>query len=173
MTSIPDPKRCLELLREAGCSDAVINHCKTVRDLAIKIAKRAQADVELVEAGALLHDIGRSKTHGIRHGVEGAKIAREQGLPVSIVNIIERHLGAGIAEDEAERLGLPKKNYMPQTLEEKIVAHADNLTDDGKKQPLEKEAKKVLQKGHKQYAEKLIRLHQELSEICGIDLNEL
>ena len=45
-----------------------------------------------------------------------------------MLNIIERHIGAGITESEAEKLGLPKKSYVPETIEEKIVAHADNLT---------------------------------------------
>ena len=67
----------LNLLKKAGCSEEVINHCIAVRDIAVKIAKKANADVELVEAGALLHDIGRSKTHGIFHAVEGVKIAKK------------------------------------------------------------------------------------------------
>ena len=104
MFSIPHPDKCIELLKLSGCSNAVINHCEAVRDLAVEIAKRANADVKLVEAGALLHDIGRSKVHGIKHGVEGAEIAKRLNLPVSIVNIIERHLGAGIPKDEAEKL---------------------------------------------------------------------
>ena len=44
-----------------------------------------------------------------------------------MLNIIERHIGAGITKEEAKSLGLPERSYMPQTLEEKIVAHADNL----------------------------------------------
>jgi uncharacterized protein (TIGR00295 family) len=173
MASIPSPKECLELLRETGCSDTVIKHCKAVRDVAVCIAQKAHGDVALVEAGALLHDIGRSKTHGIRHGVEGAKIARKLGLPMSIVCIIERHLGAGIPKEEAGALGLPVKSYMPQTLEEKIVAHADNLIDDSKRQPIEKQVERALHEGYPRYAERLIRLHKELSDLCGIDLNDI
>ena len=56
---IPSPERCIELLKKNGCSDKVVRHCKAVRDVAVKIAKKAHADVELVEAAALLHDIGR------------------------------------------------------------------------------------------------------------------
>ena len=82
---------------------------------------------EIIKKGALLHDIGRSKTHGITHAVEGAKIVREYGYPEEVQNIVERHIGAGLSEDEAIKLGLPKKSYIPQTIEEKIVAHADNL----------------------------------------------
>ena len=173
MCSIPDPEKCLELLRKSGCSDPVIKHCMAVRDVALRIAKKAHADVKLVEAGALLHDIGRSKTHGIRHGVIGAKIAMDLGLSKNIVNIIERHLIAGIPEDTAEKLGLPPKDYMPQTLEEKIIAHADNLIDKHKKKPIEKEIKKLQKEGFGQHTERIMRLHKELSDICGMNLNEI
>lgn len=168
---IPSPERCIELLKKNGCSDKVVRHCKAVRDVAVKIAKKAHADVELVEAAALLHDIGRSKTHGIFHGVEGSKIAEQLGLPQSIIHIVERHLGAGIPKDEAEKLGLSPKDYMPQTLEEKIVCHADNLIYNYRRQNIENEVERALREGHKRYAERLIRLHKELSDICSIDLN--
>ena len=173
MSTIPNPGLCLRLLREAGCSDDVINHCKAVRKVAVRIAKKAHANIQLVEAGALLHDIGRSKSQGVMHGVEGAKIATELGLPLSIVNIIERHLGAGIPIEEAAILGLPPKDYMPITLEEKIVAHADNLIDNDREHSIEKEVEKALQKGHTKHAERLMELHRELSQRCGMDLNDI
>ncbi|VVB61374.1 Ribonuclease Y [uncultured archaeon] len=173
MSMIPDPEQCYRLLREAGCSDEVINHCEAVRKVAVRIAKKAHANIQLVEAGALLHDIGRSKTQGIMHGIEGAKIATELGLPLSIVNIIERHLGAGIPIEEAETLGLPPKDYMPITLEEKIVAHADNLIDNDREHPIEIEVEKALKKGHTKHAERLMELHRELSQRCGMDLNDI
>ena len=173
MDPIPTPERCIELLQENGCSDEVIKHCMAVRDVAVRIAKKADADLKLVEAGALLHDIGRSKTHGILHAVEGVRIARRVGLPLSILYIIERHLGAGIPKEEAVKLGLPEKDYIPETLEEKIVAHADNLIQDGEKQRIEDEIKQAKEKGLEQVAQRLIALHKELSDICGMDLNEI
>ena len=84
-------------------------------------------DKDLIRQGALLHDIGRSKTHGIEHAIEGVEIARRYGYSQDVLNIIERHIGAGITAEEAVKLGLPEKSYLPETLEEKIVAHADNL----------------------------------------------
>ncbi len=173
MTMIPNPGQCLQLLKEAGCSDEVINHCKAVRKVAVRIAKKAHANIQLVEAGALLHDIGRSKTQGIMHGVEGAKIATQLGLPDSIVNIIERHLGAGIPKDEAIILGLPAKDYMPMSLEEKIVAHADNLIENDHEHRIEIEVEKAIQKGQMKHAERLMALHRELSQRCGMDLNNI
>ena len=131
-------KDALYLLIKAGCSSSVIDHCKTVagyaKEIAIQISESAandghpvDIDIEVVFIGGLLHDIGRSKTHGIRHAIEGASIAVENGLDDKLVRIIERHIGAGIPMDEASVLGLPEKDYMPVTIEEKIVAHADNL----------------------------------------------
>ncbi|MDH7517982.1 MAG: HDIG domain-containing protein [Candidatus Thermoplasmatota archaeon] len=173
MSRIPSPEECIELLKKNVCSERVVNHCKAVRDIAVKIAKKADADVKLVEAGALLHDIGRSKTHGILHAVEGVKIAKKLDLPDKIINIIERHIGAGIPKEEAKKLGLPYKDYIPLTLEEKIVCHADNLTNDCKRQNIEKEVEKALRNGQKEYAERLKMLHDELSKLCGIDLNQI
>ena len=173
MNSIPSPEECIELLRKSGCSEEVIRHCQTVRDVAVRMAEKANADVKLVEASALLHDIGRSKTHGIRHAVEGGKIAKKLGLTESIVKIIERHIGAGLPADEARKLGLPEKDYIPNTLEEKIVCHADSLVDNNKKQDIEHEVERALMDGHKEYARRLIILHKELSDICGMDINQI
>ena len=86
-----------------------------------------------MEAGALLHDLGRSKTHTVDHAVVGAQIAQSIGLPESVVRIIKRHVGAGITAEEAEWLGWPKDVYEPQTLEEKVVSYADKLIDALKK----------------------------------------
>ena len=173
MDSIPTPKECINYLKISGCSEEVIRHCKAVRNVAIKIAKKTKANINLVEAGALLHDIGRSKTHDIRHAIEGVKIAKELGLPDVIINIIRRHVGAGIDSDEAKQLGLPEKDYIPETLEEKIVCHADSLIDNNKKQKIEKAIEKALSEGHKEYARRLVTLHKELSNICGIDVNNI
>ena len=173
MDSLPTPKECINFLKISGCSEEVIRHCKAVRNVAIKIAKKANADVNLVEAGALLHDIGRSKTHDIRHAIEGVKIAKELNLPDVIVNIIRRHIGAGLESQEAKQLGLPEKDYIPESLEEKIVCHADSLINNNKKQKIEKTIEKALSEGHKEYARRLVSLHKELSDICGMDVNNI
>ena len=173
MKKIPSPDECIAFLTNAGCSPEVIVHCKAVRDVALRIAKKTDADLNLVEAGALLHDIGRSKTHGIRHAVEGAIIARKLGLTDDIINIIERHIGAGLTKNEARKLGLPAKDFIPESLEEKIVCHADNLIDDGEMQPIEHEVERALLEGHDEYARRLVILHKEISDLCGIDVNNI
>ncbi len=92
-------------------------------------AKGYRVDLRLVESGALLHDIGRGQTHGIEHGVVGGQMARRLGLPMELAHIIERHVGAGLTIEEARRNNLPSGNYVPETLEEKIVCYADKLIE--------------------------------------------
>lgn len=172
-----NPEDAISLLKNAGCSPGVIEHCKAVAEYARQIAvdirtsyeKKGQQiaiDIDAVFLGGLLHDIGRSKTHGIDHAVVGAAIAVENCLDNKIVNIIERHIGAGISKDEAAVLGLPPKDYLPVTIEEKIVAHADNLVF-GSRVGIIEELVSGLRK--KQLDEKIIRRVIGLNnEICAM-----
>jgi len=164
----------LRLLKETGCSKNVIQHCKTVSKLAVKIAKILRkkgyaVDLNLVEIGALLHDMGRSKTHSVHHAIAGAEIAKSFALPEPIVRIVERHVGAGIPEDEAKQLGWPKKNYLPETLEEKIVTYADKRIEGksmvGIEQTIAKTSKQ-LGKNHPANA-RLKALHEEFESLLG------
>jgi uncharacterized protein len=65
-------------------------------------------------------------THDLRHAEVGADLCRSFGLDEAIAAIVERHIG-GLTADECSLLGLTPRDRMPRTLEEKIVAHADNL----------------------------------------------
>jgi len=126
-----------EILIQAGCSADVVAHCIVVSQLALSLAERAKVSVnrELVRRGGLFHDIGRSRTQGIEHAIAGVEIAKSLGFSEALVYIIERHIGAGITAPEAERLGLPRKDYLPLTMEEKIVSYADNLTSSVREMP--------------------------------------
>jgi uncharacterized protein len=75
----------------------------------------------------MLHDIGRGNTHSIGHAQRGADLLREKGFHEEIARIVECHTGAGLTADECTLLGLLPRDCMPQTIEEKIVTHSDNL----------------------------------------------
>lgn len=131
---LPTRVEALDFLEKAGCSQGVIEHCRTVSRFAVKIAKAFHkrgfdVDVYLVEVSGLLHDIGRSKTHTVDHGVVGSDIARSFHLPSSVVRIIERHVGGGVPKEEAKQLGWPVRDYLPKTLEEKIVCYSDKRVE--------------------------------------------
>jgi len=158
--------RDVEVLIQAGCSADVVAHCQRVSDMAVSIAERLQepADRELVRLGGLLHDIGRSRTHGIEHAVAGVEIAKRLGLSDQLILIIERHIGAGITASEAARLGLPCKEYLPLTAEEKIVSYADNLISGTREMPFHEALerfKRILGPEH-EGVELFRRQHQEI-----------
>lgn len=124
---------------------------KKAREIADRIkANGHDIDPDFVEIGAILHDVGRSKSHGISHGIKGSEILRNSEFS-EFARICEVHLGAGIDKEEAASIGLPEKDYIPKTLEEKVIAHADNLTADKVYVPISETIEKIeneLGKGH-------------------------
>ena len=171
-SQLPNREQAIALLRQNNCQPQVINHCLAVTKLALEIAGKLQQkglkiDIQLIEAGALLHDLGRSKSHTVNHAVVGAQIAISLGLPEALVNIVKRHVGAGITAEEAQWLGWPKDIYFPQTLEEKIVSYADKRIDQSKTIPIEKEIERLQRANKKEAAERVRKLHQEITSLLG------
>jgi uncharacterized protein (TIGR00295 family) len=171
---MPSEPECIDILLEEGCKRNVIEHVCTVRSIAMEMARLSSANLELVAAGALLHDVGRGRRQDVRHVSEGARIARERGLPDELVRAIERHVAAGLTEAEAKDLGLPPGVYMPETLEEKIICHADNLVKGrGGVQTLDQATMEMTHRGYSTTAERMRRMHAELSQACGEDIDDV
>ena len=123
-------KQLQNLLKQHHCSESVIAHSVAVTKKAVEITDSLNIpiDRELVITGAMLHDLGRSQTHVLNHFLVGGDIAKKEGFDDRVVNVIERHVGAGITKAEATELGLPEKDYLPLSHEEVIVSYSDNLT---------------------------------------------
>ncbi|UCH32707.1 MAG: TIGR00295 family protein [Candidatus Bathyarchaeota archaeon] len=165
-------EEAIKLLESVGCSKRVVEHCKAVTDFAVELAKACkkkglEVDVDLVRIGALLHDIGRGRTHGVDHGILGAKIARTLKLPDAVIAIIERHVGSGITKIEAKKLGWPVKSYIPESLEERVVAYADKLIEGSMLVPLDVAIERFYQDRNIPDAsvERLKQWHEEFS-VC-------
>lgn len=122
--------------------DIYIRHCRQVTDKALEIAARQNLPltVEEIEEAAMLHDIGIFLTdadgidcHGtepyICHGILGAQLLREAGFAETTARVAERHTGAGISVEDIDELNLPlpRKDYMPETLLERLVCYADKF----------------------------------------------
>lgn len=173
MSTYPSEQQCIDLLKAYGVTERIIKHVCTVTVLAVTIAERCGADVPLVQAGAMLHDIGRTRTHGIRHGVEGEDMARAMSLPEPVVQIIRRHVGAGILPEEAAVMGLPDRDYVPVTLEEKIVCHSDNLVSDDRYIESQESYRDFVSKDLENSGRRMLAMHKELSNLCGSDVDEV
>lgn len=174
LAGMPTPSHAIELLIKAGCAPQVVEHCKAVSQLAVDLAKRAKTknkniDIELVRIGGLLHDIGRSKTHMVEHGYVGSEIASAFGLPEELLKIIERHVGSGIPAKEAIQLGLPPRDFIPQSLEEKLVSYADKLIEGRHRIDFDTALDRLAKElgcTHPAVG-RLLKLHETLIEIIG------
>jgi uncharacterized protein (TIGR00295 family) len=100
--------------------------------------------------------------------VAGVEIARSLGLPGSVISIIECHAGSGISKDEARRLGWPARNYIPQTLEAKIVTYTDKLIEGSKKVQIEQVLEKFVKDNLPPSSiHRIKQLHEEFSSLIG------
>ncbi len=170
----PSPTECWSLLRDAGPPDWVLDHTACVTGLALAMADHAAAngqevDGELIHAGAVLHDVGRSITQDPRHAFLGAELLHGRGIPKAVVAIVARHTGAGLTADDAAGLGLPPKDLIPGTLEERIVCHADNLYSGTKRLALKQLEFKYRAKGLDAAWDRIDHLHAELTDVLGTD----
>jgi uncharacterized protein len=120
----------------------LLRHSRDVAKKALQIAKahpELGADEQFLWEAAMLHDIGCVRTNApsihcfgtepyIRHGILGAEILREEGLPRH-ARVAERHTGTGLTASEIEHqnLPLPHQDFKPETIEEQIVCYADKF----------------------------------------------
>lgn len=120
----------------------LLKHSRDVAERALKVAENHPellVDTQLLEEGAMLHDIGifltdapgiycYGKNPYIMHGILGGELLRSEGF-YDHARICERHTGTGLtASDIRERkLPLPMGDYCPETIEEQIICYADKF----------------------------------------------
>ena len=120
----------------------LVTHSRQVADRALRIVDahpELHMDRQFVEEAAMLHDIGIFKTDApgieclgtepyILHGRIGAELLRADGYPRH-ARVCERHTGAGITLKEIieQNIPLPHQDFLPETLEEKVVCYADKF----------------------------------------------
>lgn len=94
---------------------------------------------QFVIEAAMLHDIGIFKCDApgiycfgsepyLIHGRIGAELLRAEGFPKH-ARVCERHTGAGITKEEIIKLNLPlpHEDFLPETMEEKVICYADKF----------------------------------------------
>jgi uncharacterized protein len=127
----------MRLLQDVGLSRDKIYHCDLVADIALAIGERVRRaghsiNLETVEQGAMLHDIGICATWDDAspiHATVGADMVRKLGFSEEVARCIESHELLGLPKDEAQALGMPiyRDTFVPQNWEEKVVMFADHV----------------------------------------------
>jgi uncharacterized protein len=162
-----------KLLKKYSSSDEayskVLAHARAVKELALKIASPVKGiDMNFIATGSLLHDIGRFECppgpKTIFHGVKGSEILRKEHLPKHAL-VAERHIGSGITEDEARKLGLPPRSYLPKSKEEKIICMADSLIFGDKPGTFEMVLERYKKEVGKALVKRTLRLYREIQRM--------
>lgn len=120
----------------------LLTHSQSVMRRALRIGRchpELNLDMGFLEEASMLHDIGifRCDAPGIQcfgtepyicHGYIGGQLLRGRGFPRH-ARVCERHTGAGITLQEIERqhLPLPHQDFLPETMEEKVICYADKF----------------------------------------------
>ena len=120
----------------------LMGHSRSVCDKALKIAaKNSQLnpDLKFIEEAAMIHDIGIFMTNApdlycfgdypyLAHGYLGCELITSLGFPEHGL-VCERHTGVGITKEEIIEKGLPLpfRDFIPETVEEQIIAFADKF----------------------------------------------
>jgi len=158
----------------------VLRHSLKGQEISLRIAKKinkndnnnVKVDEHFIKTACILHDIGRFRhppgKQTIKHGIAGAEIMRKLGFE-KIARVCERHLGVGISKQDIKQQGLdiPLKDYMPETIEEKIIAYADNLAFGDKECTIQELIERFVKEIGPFMREKIIKLHNEIEELCG------
>jgi uncharacterized protein len=173
---IPDETKALELHKKYGSNERIIQHCFAVAEVADAIAEELRKKgftlrYEEIKVAALLHDIGRTKLQSVHHGYVGAELLKSLGVDERVCEIVRKHVGAGITPEEARSLGFPEGDYMPQSIEEKIVCLADKMVDSDTVRPFEEEVRRFERKGHD--VRRLLDLKRNIESLLGQDLQEI
>ncbi|MGL5273395.1 MAG: HDIG domain-containing metalloprotein [Phocaeicola sp.] len=127
---------------ENELKQTLLVHSKSVACKALEIAKlhpELPLDLNFLEEGAMLHDIGIFLTDApgiqcfgsfpyICHGYLGADLLRKEGFELH-ARVCERHTGAGISLRQIIdcQLPIPHREMIPLSIEEEIICFADKF----------------------------------------------
>ena len=158
--TIPTKEECLKILKDNKVPDNIIAHSKAVCNVALKIIdilekKGVKVNRNLVIAGALLHDV--KKLSPDDHIIEGSEFVKSLGFE-EVASVIKKH---GLYH-------LDKDDFMPKTLEEKIVFYADKRVKGNKIVSVNERFKYIKQRYKKDNVEKEINFTKKIEkELLG------
>lgn len=96
-------------------------HTALVYSIGMEMGKKLKADLDILEAAIILHDIGRSivkKGHGPEGAVMAAEILQKTDFPKKKIDAVKYAIAAHVGWDDS----------IPESLEARILWDADKLT---------------------------------------------
>ena len=121
------------LLHRYGGEAAWTRHCRAVSLVAERagqaLEEHCAVDRDFLRVAGLVHDIGRYRTHDpVQHGVEGYRLLTSLGHHREAF-ICASHVQCGLSASEAAQAGLPEQEFMPRTLEERLIPVLDSIVE--------------------------------------------
>jgi len=120
--------------------DSIWPHCQGVWKVCQELVSSSRAergdpvDLAILKPAALLHDIGvyiikKNNLPYIQHAIEGAKILKKENFSQEVISAVLHHVGSGITKQDIidQKLPLPKKDFLPLTSTERLLAYADKF----------------------------------------------
>lgn len=139
-------EKLIIFIHNLGGDEKYLEHVIKRKELALNLANTIQShgtelDLDAIYFGIMLHDIGRTVSNNIDHGIRGAEIINtyrkyfEQEFLLmadtlnKIVESVECHIVGGIKKEwiSKYKLSLPERDYFPISLEAKIVSYCDQI----------------------------------------------
>lgn len=173
---------CFAFQMTPFCSEIMRIHCRCVLQKAEILARSSRYadafDYAFLREAVMLHDYGIIGVNApdigcfghepyIAHGMIGAKILRDLD-PVRYARharVCERHIGSGLTAEEIKNAGLPlpARDFLPETLEEKLITYADNFFSKNPSRLTEEKSWENVLNGMKRFGngpvDRLLQLH--------------
>lgn len=125
----------------ATAYDSVFTHCQIIWEIAQQLIEKSNLSVdrEFVKAGCLLHDIGVyalyrpsgeiDRKSYIKHGILGHALLEKEGFSERFCRVASCHTGVGLSRQsiKEQSLSLPDKDFIAQSVEERLVMYADKF----------------------------------------------
>ena len=171
-------------LLESRVAASVAAHTAQVAGMARAMATAlGEVDADYVEAAAWLHDIGRARTHGQRHPLEGFRLVVEEGWPGYAPPCLS-HYGRGAprgslgADADLLREMWEACDLDTFEVEERLVALADFMAVGDRRVPLEERHADLSRRyGESEFFDRSLdtcrRLKAEFEARTGRDLYEV
>jgi len=167
----------LGIMAAYGRGAAWTKHCFAVADAAASVGSalgcRSDIDHDFLWSAALLHDIGRYVTHDpIGHGVAGYDLLTRLGYAPQ-AHVCASHILFGLDACEAVRFDLPAHDFVPRTVEERLVPLIDFMVEFDKPTTLDRRFSSLRRRntGNAFFLSRLDRA-RERAEVFMLQINE-